>query len=252
MGLKDIKAGKYIGQISSIKHPNGQDVTGKVVVSKKGTQGIQIVFQFDRGEGHIEKLMWTGWLGQDSMERTFETLARLGFNDNTTIIDTPAQNGNPPVREQFLLTKDFINSQDVELVIELETAMASDGITPKLDPQTQQPLVYPRIQWVNDPNGGGKFGFLKSEQGAQLTGINLKQEMMIARQKLGMKSGANASGQPQAKPATQPLRNHAPGASNPAPVNADRDGSRAESRNESYQEFPEDNEPSFGGEGSPF
>lgn len=250
MGLKDIKAGKYLGKISSLQHPSGAEVTGKVVVSKKGTQGIQIVFQFDRGDGVTEKLMWTGWLGQDSMERTFETLARLGFNDNTTILETQSQNG-PPVREQYLLTRDFVNSQDVELVIELETAMASDGITPKLDPNTQQPLVYPRIQWVNDPNGGGKFGFLKSEQGAQLTGINLKQEMMIARQKLGMKSGANASGQPQAKPATQPLRNHAPGASNPAPVNADRDGSRAESRNESYQEFSE--EPSFENpEGAPF
>lgn len=250
MGMKDIKAGKYIGQIASIKHPNGQDVTGKVVVSKKGTQGIQIVFQFDRGEGNIEKLMWTGWLGQDSMERTFETLARLGFNDNTTIIETPSQNG-PPVREQYLLTKDFAPTPvDVELVIELEQAMASDGITPKLDPNTQQPLIYPRIQWVNDPNGGGKFGFLKSEQGAQLTGINLKQEMMVARQKLGMKGSPQANTQAQAKTTTQPLRNHAPGASNPAPVNADRDGSRAESRNESYQEFPE--EPSFGEEGAPF
>ncbi len=193
MGIKDIKAGKYTGAIASIKHPETQEeMAGKVIISGKGTQGVQFIFEFEREAGAKERLMWTGWLTEAAKERTFETLAMLGFNEEVKVI------GN----EQFFPRSSFVNSPPVQLVVDLEPQLNADQ-TPKLDPTTHQPMFYPRISWVNDMN---KFGFSKSENGAMLTGINLKQEMLVARQKLGL-GAPGSTARPQ-------IKNHAPGAAN--------------------------------------
>lgn len=79
-------------------------------------------------------------------------------------------------------------AKDVQLVVELE---------PDANDPTKE---YPRVRWVNDLSGGKFTGMEPAALKEKLGGVNLKAEMAAARQRLGLK-------------AKEPVKNHAPGAS---------------------------------------
>jgi hypothetical protein len=174
MGYKDIKPGKYIAK----------PIAGKIGNSaEKGTPGFAVKFEFDRGDGNKEQLAWTGWLtmtegkdGKTPMERTMETLALCGYDETK---------GNLP---DGSVPQDYFDSKaEVEIVVEIEKYTAKDGTEKEA----------PRIKWVNKPGGSG-FGLSDTQSVSNtLAGIDIKKEMMVARQKLGLKT-------------TAPVKNYAP------------------------------------------
>jgi hypothetical protein len=148
MGWKDIKPGKYLAKATRIRMGES---------SQKGTPFIEVEFKLNDIDEHVR---WKGYLSEKTLERTMEVLAFLEYNDDD------------------LFRPGCINQgKDAQLVIELE---------PEIKDATKE---YPKVQWVNDPAKEVKFeGLDPAQMKAKLGGINLKAEMMAARQRLGLKT----------------------------------------------------------------
>jgi len=164
-----IPEGKYLAKA----------VGGKYGLSnEKKTPGVALTLEFKVGD-KVERLVWKGWFSEKTTERTIETLAIMGF-DEFKSVQTDGSFG----------PENFDNSE-VDITVEHESFVGSDG----------QPKVAPKIKWINKPGGTG-FGFAENvEVKTVLAGIDLKKELMVARQKLGIKKSAS-------KPV---VKNHAPG-----------------------------------------
>ena len=135
MGYKDITAGKKKAFASAARFIKSE---------AKGTPGIEVVFNFEEpNTGTQETYNWVGWLSPAAKDNTMDTLVN--------VLDC---NGDEAVDQNGVFTHpEFINKKkEVELVIELEAALDSDG-KPKLDNTTFDPIMYPRIKWVNNIGG---------------------------------------------------------------------------------------------------
>src|SRR6266540_198359 len=97
----------------------------------KNTPGIAILFEFDY-EGRKTQLSWRGWFTEKTSERTFETLAILGFDENKPYI-----NGNE------IPASSFDHIAVVELVVENEEFTNEQG----------RVVSAPKIKWVNKAGG---------------------------------------------------------------------------------------------------
>jgi hypothetical protein len=164
MGYQDIKPGKYLAKA----------IQGQISKSKeKGTPGVAILFEFLVNE-QPEKLWWTGWLtttlgkdGKTPLERTMEVLAFAGYDESKGYL----ADGSIP-------SAHFLPGYEVEVTIEDEPYTNAQG-------ETKSSM---KIKWVNRP-GGGQFAALQAgEVQNVLAGVDLRKEMMVARQKLGLKT----------------------------------------------------------------
>ena len=180
MSLAEVKAGTYKARAVAGKFGNS---------GTKGTPGVAVQFEFDRGDGKLERIVWNGWLTEKTMERTLESLAIAGYDENK---------GNLP--DGSIPQDYFDHKAEVELVLDHEDYVAKDG-------SNKTAL---KVKWVNRP-GGANFGLTSTESVTNaLAGIDIKREMMVARQKLGLKnpsSGAPKNYAPQtAKEAAAPAQ----------------------------------------------
>jgi hypothetical protein len=127
-------------------------IGGKFGKAKTGTDGVSVRFKLKDSDQTIH---WVGWLSPKAAERTMDTLAMLGFNEDAPLVDegyTPAH----------------FADKEVEVVIEHE-------------PNEDGTKTYAKVKWVNEV-GGNKFNGLAS------TGTmpkDLKAQLAAARARLG-------------------------------------------------------------------
>lgn len=150
-----------------MKIPNG---TYKATINKafvaaigeKQTQSFCIEF-------HItdlnQTIVWNGWMSEAAYERTLETLAKLGFDENKP---QKSIDGHPS------FTADHFEIKSVEIVVEAE---------PDFKDPTKK---WPRVKWVNLPTES-KF---KSPPTSNLP-IDFKSQLAGARAKLGIKKNTS-------------------------------------------------------------
>lgn len=149
MSYKDIGAGEY----------TAKPVKGfaRFISSSKGTAGLEIPFEFKiPATGNMERLNWVGWLSENAIEKTMETLVDvLGFNGQ----DACAEDG-------LLLDPQALAwDKEIKLVIEVEKFEEKE---------------YPKIKWVNKIGGsafegkkldlekiGFRAAFLAAKQGTK-------------------------------------------------------------------------------------
>lgn len=149
-----IAEGKYLAKAIGGKYG---------VSSEKKTPGVAVTVEFTY-ENKPHQLTWRGWFSEKTSERTIEALAIMGFDESKAV----GQEGFG--REHF-------DGSEFEIVVEHESFVGQDG--------TQK--VSPKVKWVNRV-GGSSFGFADNvEVKSVLAGIDLKKEMLVARQKLGLK-----------------------------------------------------------------
>lgn len=149
-----IAEGKYLAKA----------IGGKYGMSnEKKTPGVAVTVEFAY-EGKPHQLTWRGWFSEKTLERTIESLAIMGFDE---FKDAPSGS--------FDAT--HFDGTEFEIVVEHESFVGSDG----------QTKITPKIKWINRV-GGSSFGFAENvEVKSVLAGIDIKKEMMVARQKLGLK-----------------------------------------------------------------
>lgn len=190
MGIKDVQNGKYRGKVV-------RGAFGKV--GEKETPAVAILFSFNRGndangQPQMEQMWWKGFLTENAIERTLETLATLGYDENK---------GHLP--DMTIPLEYFDQNVEVELVINKKPRVDFHTKQPVMDKDGKQ-IIDTQIDFVNRLGGSVFGGQEPAEIKNMLASLNLKQQMMVARQKLGIK----------AKPAAaSAVKNHAPGASNP-------------------------------------
>lgn len=181
MGLKDITAG------DKIAHAIG----ARFIKSKKGTFGFEVAFEFvEPSTGGPERLSWVGWLSQNAIEKSLETLVEvLGYNGS----EVTDPNG-------VLTDPNVLNfKKEVKLVVEMEEGR---------DAETGAPngKLYPRIKWVNNIGGsmyqGVQVESIKNDLGA----VGFKAAFLAARQNAGMSAGPRPNGA-----ANPGVPNYAPG-----------------------------------------
>lgn len=120
--------------------------------TQKGTPGLNVQFEVTTPTG-VEKVYWTGWLTEKTKDRTYESMAICGLNPETNTFD----------------------GTEVEIVVEHEV-YEKDGIPKKIA----------KVKWVNKVGG---FGEAPTEEvKSAFKDIDLKKEIMIARQRLGIKA----------------------------------------------------------------
>lgn len=170
MAYADIRPGRYVARAKGGQFTKSKD---------KGTPCAAILCEFDIAEGKTEQLWWTGWLSPAAIENTCKTLATIGYDDKKGMLP----DGSIP--ENF-----FEPGKEFEITVEEEPYINKNGEEKKAI----------KIKWIN-PLGGGQFGALEPQEVKNLmAGIDIRKEMMVARQKLGLKTSAPA-------PA---VKNHAP------------------------------------------
>jgi len=163
-----IPEGKYLAKA----------VGGKYGLSnEKKTPGVAVTLEFKVSD-KVERLFWKGWFSEKTTERTIEALALMGFDEFKSV----GPDGS--------FGASHFDGSEVDIIVENESFVGSDG----------QTKVTPKIKWINKP-GGTSFGFAENvEVKTVLAGIDLKKELMVARQKLGIRKSAS-------KPV---IKNHAP------------------------------------------
>jgi hypothetical protein len=124
----------------------------------KGTPQVGIEFEFYPTEtGEPERIWWVGYLTEKAIENTIKTLAICGHNGDESF---PAG---------------CFSTEQVEIVIEMETY---EGKTT------------PRVRWVNQL-GASKFSNIQPDEAKKIaTSVNLKAQVMAAKQKLGITTTA--------------------------------------------------------------
>lgn len=153
MSFRDIQAGDKIGVA----------VGARFVESKKGTMGMEVEFQFEEpSKGSKETLRWTGWLSENAIEKTMETLVDvLEFNGDDTV-DANSILTNPTALNY---------NKKVKLVVELEEYNGKS---------------YPKIKWVNNVGGSSFVGVEPTVIKSKLDGLNFKAKFLAAKQKQGV------------------------------------------------------------------
>lgn len=157
MSLKDVKPGSYRAKAV-------QGAWGESPEKKTPLVGVQFEFQC---EGRMETIWHTMYLTQTQLkdgstvaQKTFETLAKLGYDESKDLIKD--EKGNPWFNKQHLADK------EVEIVIEIEKG--DDGKS------------YHKVRWVNELGGARVAGLPVAQV---LGNMNLKSEMAAARARLG-------------------------------------------------------------------
>lgn len=175
MSLKDVKPGSY-----KAKAVGG----GWGKIGEKQTPFVGVNFEFQPEPGRKEQINALLYLtntelknGQTVSQKTFETLAKLGYNEDKPL--TQDSQGNP------VFTKDHLADKEMEIVIEIEP----DQSTP--------PKMYHRVKWINEI-GGSQVAGLPVQQ--VLGNLNLKAEMAAARARLGAPKPSSVT---QSAPAQQ-------------------------------------------------
>jgi len=107
-------------------------VEAQLTEAKTGTPGIQIVFAVSDGDHKGQRVRWTGWMTDKTLDRTLESLEHCGWAG-----DDLGEFGD---RELHGLDK-----KEVELVIEMEDYQGSD--------EKYVGKSFPRVQWVNRAGG---------------------------------------------------------------------------------------------------
>jgi hypothetical protein len=161
-----------------------------------GNKGVTVTFSIvDEGPYKGALIDWTGWLGENTRERTAESLVFCGYD------------GTDPKT----ISKDI-----VQIVIETEEYIKDPGLP------TEKKYLTPKVRWVNDPSRS-RTSFTpldpaeKQEAFAGLRGLILDQTKLVAEARAkaakenGSKPAANnfdfgANAQPPAAPtaATEP------------------------------------------------
>lgn len=152
MGYRDIQAGDKIGVA----------VGARFVESKKGTMGMEVEFNFEEpSKGSMETLRWTGWLSENAIEKTMETL-----------VDVLEFNGDDSVDENSVLKNPTaLNyNKKVKLVVELEDYNGKS---------------YPKIKWVNNVSGSSFVGVEPTIVKSKLDNLGFKAKFLAAKQKSG-------------------------------------------------------------------
>src|SRR5271155_2387086 len=93
---------------------------------EKGTPGVEIVFRLLTGEDKDATIRWVGWLSDNTVARTQESLAHCGYDGD---------------RDESIM------GNSVSIVIEAEDFDKKDGTKGSR----------PRVRWVNSMAGGGGF-----------------------------------------------------------------------------------------------
>ena len=163
---KDIKPGKY--EAVAI---GGQFTQS----SEKKTPCVAVLFEFEC-EGNTEQLWWTGWLSPAAIERTIETLANIGYDEEKGHLS----DGSIPAAH--------FSGNKVQIVIDEEHYTAKDG-----SPKTSM-----KIKYVNKLGGSSPFGGSQdpNQIKSMLASVNLKAQMKAARAKLGLKNAPDKGPQP--------------------------------------------------------
>ena len=167
MAFKDIKPGTY----------RAKAIGGGFFKSDNaGTPGVKLTMSFNH-EGSEETITWTGWLRGKTEESTEKVMTRT--TDSLNLVGWNGQH-NP----DGLIPAENFDGSEVEIVIEEESYMGSDG-TPK---------VSKKASWINKIGGSSFTGSAPSEISSMMAGLDLKKQMMASKARLGMKQ----------------LKNHAP------------------------------------------
>ncbi len=154
-----IKPGKYKAKATSGAWAN---------VGEKGTPGVGVKFEFDCDgvKSHLWHVLYlTNTLLKDGStvaEKTFEMLAKLGYDESIPLAQD-AQ-GNPIFDGRHLADK------EMEIVVENE----------EYEGKTRA-----KIKWVNEL-GGGQLAGLPVEK--VLGNVNLKSAMAAARARMGIQA----------------------------------------------------------------
>lgn len=116
---------------------------------EKGTQGAQVTMTLKEGPDVGLSIEWIGWLTDKTQARTGESLALMGYDGEDAA---------------------SVGKKDVIVVIEHEPYTKNDGT----------PATRARVQWINDPAGGGSFVPMSS---AEVAGAKerLKAAMLAAK-----------------------------------------------------------------------
>ncbi len=155
-----LAAGKYTAKA----------VSGKFGVSQeKKTPCIAVRFEVTLDNGKKEYVSWRGWLSPNALERTMQSLAIMGFDENKN----PAKDGS--------IDQTYFNGTEVEVSVDVETYQ---------DKNSGEERSRSVVAFVN-MLGGGKFGLADTTVTEVLRGIDLRKEIMVARQKLGIKKSAS-------------------------------------------------------------
>lgn len=168
MGYKDVTPGKKIAKAVGIR----------AIVSSKGTNGIEVVFEFDEPSTQTkERLSWTGWLSDGAMARTVDTLTHvLGYNG----CDDTDANG------VFTDPNTLDWKREVELVCEQENYTNAEG--------EERSSV--KIKWVN-AKGGGAFAAAEPAQIKSVLGGKFKAAFLAAKQKNAVAAPAQQASVPE-------------------------------------------------------
>ena len=176
MGLMDIKAGNKTAKVTG----------GRFIQARTGTVGIEVVFRFEE-DGAEERLSWIGWLSQNAIDRTMETLTDvLGFNGNDEVYGPAEVARDPSLRGVLKDPAAFNKEKVVELVVELERNPNNDKL-------------YPRVKWVNDPGSRGAFQAMDQDViKTTLKSVGFKAAFMAHQ-----KGKANGTGAPKQQEQSQ-------------------------------------------------
>lgn len=169
MAYKDIRPGKY----------KARAVKGAIIESaQKQTPGVTVCFEFElpavgpTQPASLEQLWWTGWLTENTLERTVDSLAIAGYEE----VKGHLPDGTIPESH-------FTPGTFVEIDVQNEPyEKEENGVMVKKDSM--------KIKWVNKL-GGSQFGTMKPEAMKSLmSSIDMKKQMAAARLRLGMNAPA--------------------------------------------------------------
>lgn len=174
MALKDVLPGTY-----RAKAVNGVWTN----VGQKQTPAVGVTFEFSH-DGKMETIQHVMYLTQTALqdgstvsEKTFDTLAVLGYNETIAL-------------ENGIITKAHLADKEVEIVIDYEID--------RNDPTKR----YTKVKWVNEL-GGSRLAGMPVQQ--VLGNMNLRSEMAAARARKGQKAT-----QSQPQQVTMPLNGNVP------------------------------------------
>ena len=146
--MAKIKAGKYIGKISS----------AGLYEPKSKIPMVCIQFEFQDVEGELHNLTWYGSMHDNSKEFTIQTMVTCGFSGDDLIDCLKG-------KEVFDTTK------ELELVVGIK--------------ETQDGKQRPEIKFINN-TGGSSFKQMDVAQAKSITqGYSIKGDLMAARQVVG-------------------------------------------------------------------
>ncbi|AFC22529.1 hypothetical protein phi1422_0009 [Bdellovibrio phage phi1422] len=165
MGIKDITPGRRNAKLKG----------ARFIESGKGKPGLECSFEFTEPTTDMpETLTWVGWLSDAAIENTMKT-----------VVGVLEYNGSEKVNDQGELTDRaaFNYEKEIQITIEMEERKDAEGNL-KLD-KNSNPIIDPRIKWVNNIGGSAYTGLTVDKVSSSLKAVGFRAAFLAAQKEHG-------------------------------------------------------------------